>query len=101
MNRLIKHKAAPRNGTAAQISKLTSITTVLGLKDPYTREHARRVAIYACRLAELLAVQVADLQQQAEALEQATEAAKQNDAVVRDEDLTSILPHLIDSIGAR
>ena len=52
MNRLIKHKAAPRNGTAAQISKLTGITAVLGLKDPYTREHARRVAIYACRLAE-------------------------------------------------
>lgn len=52
MNRLIKYKALPRNEAERQISKLTTIATVLGLKDPYTRKHARRVAIYAGRLAE-------------------------------------------------
>jgi putative nucleotidyltransferase with HDIG domain len=52
LNRSIKHTAALRNGNATQISRLTRIAAVLGLKDPYTQEHARRVAIYACRLAE-------------------------------------------------
>ena len=52
LNRLIKYKTQPRNDAETQISKLTTIATVLGLKDPYTGEHARRVAIYACRLAE-------------------------------------------------
>jgi putative nucleotidyltransferase with HDIG domain len=31
---------------------MSSIAAVLGIKDPYTREHGRRVAIYARRLAE-------------------------------------------------
>ncbi|MBW2487548.1 MAG: HD domain-containing protein [Deltaproteobacteria bacterium] len=31
---------------------MSSIATVLEIKDPYTREHGRRVAIYAGRLAE-------------------------------------------------
>ena len=52
MNSLIKYKAQPRYDAQKQISKLTRIATVLGIKDPYTREHAWRVAIYARRLAE-------------------------------------------------
>jgi putative nucleotidyltransferase with HDIG domain len=52
LNTLIENKAQLPNDTETQISKLTTIATVLALKDPYTGEHARRVAIYACRLAE-------------------------------------------------
>ena len=52
MNRLIKYKVQPHYGAETQISKLTQIATVLAVKDPYTREHARRVAIYAQRLSE-------------------------------------------------
>ena len=62
MNRLIKYKAQTRNDTAAQISQLTTIATVLGLKDPYTREHARRVAIYACRLAERIGLDAKEVE---------------------------------------
>ena len=51
MNRLIKYQERLRNDAEKQNSRLTTIGAVLGLKDPYTREHARRVAIYACRLA--------------------------------------------------
>ena len=54
MKRLIKYKAQPCYDAETQISKLTRIATVLGLKDPYTREHASRVAIYARRLAECI-----------------------------------------------
>jgi putative nucleotidyltransferase with HDIG domain len=52
LNRLIKYKVQPHYGAETQISKLTQIATVLAVKDPYTREHARRVAIYAQRLSE-------------------------------------------------
>jgi HD-GYP domain-containing protein (c-di-GMP phosphodiesterase class II) len=37
--------------TAAQINKLSAIDTALGTKDPYTQGHARRVSVYAMRLA--------------------------------------------------
>ncbi|MGD2100022.1 MAG: HD domain-containing protein [Desulfobacterales bacterium] len=37
---------------STQIPQMPSITAVLGIKDPYTGEHGRRVAIYARRLAE-------------------------------------------------
>jgi putative nucleotidyltransferase with HDIG domain len=50
----MKYKAQPCYDAETQISKLTRIATVLGLKDPYTREHASRVAIYARRLAECI-----------------------------------------------
>ncbi len=62
MNRLIKYKALPRNEAERQISKLTTIATVLGLKDPYTREHARRVAIYAGRLAERIGLNAGEVE---------------------------------------
>ena len=62
MNSLIKYKALPRNEAERQISKLTTIATVLGLKDPYTREHARRVAIYAGRLAERIGLNATEVE---------------------------------------
>lgn len=62
MNRLIKYKALPRNEAERQISKLTTIATVLGLKDPYTRKHARRVAIYAGRLAERIGLNATEVE---------------------------------------
>lgn len=49
---LMNYNAKPRYDAKTQITKLTAITVALGLKDPYTRSHARRVAIYARRLAE-------------------------------------------------
>jgi putative nucleotidyltransferase with HDIG domain len=49
---LMKVNAQPRYATKTQISKLTAMAAALGLKDPYTQDHARRVAIYARRLAE-------------------------------------------------
>jgi len=62
LNRLIKYKALPRNEAERQISKLTTIATVLGLKDPYTRKHARRVAIYAGRLAERIGLNATEVE---------------------------------------
>ena len=43
--------AKPHYGTRARISTLTAIAAALAIKDPYTPGHARRVAIYARRLA--------------------------------------------------
>ena len=34
------------------VSKLSTISTALGIKDPYTRGHSHRVAVYARRIAE-------------------------------------------------
>jgi putative nucleotidyltransferase with HDIG domain len=52
LERLIKYKAQPHYDAETQVSKLNRIANVLGIKDPYTREHARRVAIYGSRLSE-------------------------------------------------
>ena len=41
----------PHGHSRAQIFPLTAFAAVLGIKDPYTQGHARRVAIYARRLA--------------------------------------------------
>jgi putative nucleotidyltransferase with HDIG domain len=38
----------------AQMSKLAAIAFAMGLKDPYTQDHARRVAVYASRLSQRL-----------------------------------------------
>ena len=48
----MKHLASARCDTATQVPPMASIAAVLEIKDPYTREHAWRVAIYARRLAE-------------------------------------------------
>jgi putative nucleotidyltransferase with HDIG domain len=45
-----------------QISKLTAIAAALGIKDPYTQGHARRVAVYARRLAECIGLNPADVE---------------------------------------
>jgi len=42
------------NTAGSQISKLVVIAAALKIKDPYTQSHARRVAIYAGRLARRL-----------------------------------------------
>ncbi|MGD8472027.1 MAG: HD domain-containing protein [Desulfobacterales bacterium] len=52
MNRPIKYKPQPHYDAKTEVSELTRIANVLGIKDPYTRQHARRVAIYARRLSE-------------------------------------------------
>ena len=49
---LMQYNTKPHYDAKTQIAKLTAITAALGIKDPYTRGHARRVAIYARRLAE-------------------------------------------------
>lgn len=49
---LMNYNAKPRYDARTQIAKLTAITAALEIKDPYTRGHARRVAVYARRLAE-------------------------------------------------
>ncbi len=51
MNRSTGYNTGPQSDTAAPVSKLSTIAIALGIKDPYTREHNRRVAIYARRLA--------------------------------------------------
>ena len=48
----MQYNAKPRYDAKTRIAKLTAITAALGIKDPYTGNHARRVAIYARRLAE-------------------------------------------------
>lgn len=52
MNQSIKHNTLSHANAVMPLSQLSSIAAVLDRKDPYTREHARRVAIYARRLAE-------------------------------------------------
>ena len=49
---LMPYNAKPRYDAKTKIAKLTAITAALDIKDPYTRGHARRVAVYARRLAE-------------------------------------------------
>jgi len=50
------------NTAASQISKLAVIATALKIKDPYTQGHARRVAIYAGRLAKRLGLPRAEVE---------------------------------------
>ena len=49
---LMQYNAKPRYDAKTRMAKLAAITAALGIKDPYTGGHARRVAIYAQRLAE-------------------------------------------------
>ena len=52
MNQSIKHNTLSQANAVMPLSQLSSIAVVLDRKDPYTRQHAWRVAIYARRLAE-------------------------------------------------
>jgi putative nucleotidyltransferase with HDIG domain len=46
----------------ARISTLTAIAAALGIKDPYTQGHARRVAIYGRRLATRIGLNPAEIE---------------------------------------
>jgi putative nucleotidyltransferase with HDIG domain len=52
----------PINTAASQISKLAIIAAALKIKDPYTQGHARRVAVYAVRLARRLGLPGAEVE---------------------------------------
>jgi len=52
----------PINTAASQISKLAVIAAALKIKDPYTQGHARRVAMYAARLARRLGLSGAEVE---------------------------------------
>ncbi len=47
----MNYNARPHYDAKAQIFTLTAIAAAMGIKDPYTQDHARRVAVYARRLA--------------------------------------------------
>ena len=59
LNRITRYHTQPHWDTTAPVSKLSTIATALGIKDPYTHEHNRRVAIYARRLAERIGLNAA------------------------------------------
>jgi putative nucleotidyltransferase with HDIG domain len=52
----------PLNTDGSQISELAVIAAALRIKDPYTQGHARRVAIYAGRLAQRLGLPGAEVE---------------------------------------
>ena len=61
MNSLMNYNARSRYGARAQIFPLTAIAAALGMKDPYTQGHARRVAIYARRVATRIGLSPAEV----------------------------------------
>ena len=58
----MNYNARPHYGAKAGISNLTAIAAALGIKDPYTQGHARRVAIYARRLATRIGLNPAEVE---------------------------------------
>ncbi len=62
MNSLMNYNAKPRDDAKAKMSTLTGIAATLGMKDPYTQGHARRVAIYARRLARRIGLNPAEVE---------------------------------------
>jgi putative nucleotidyltransferase with HDIG domain len=58
----MNYNARPHYDAKAQIFTLTAIATTLGIKDPYTQGHARRVAIYARRLATRIGLNPAEVE---------------------------------------
>jgi putative nucleotidyltransferase with HDIG domain len=54
LNAMTRYNKQPLYDTEGQAPGLSTIAAALGIKDPYTREHNRRVAIYARRLAECI-----------------------------------------------
>ena len=48
----MNYKASVHDDSIAQTFPLSAMAAALGMKDPYTQGHARRVAIYARRLAQ-------------------------------------------------
>jgi putative nucleotidyltransferase with HDIG domain len=62
LTRLTKYNAIPRSDAKTQIAELTAIAAAQGMKDPYTQGHARRVAIYARRLATRIGFNPAEIE---------------------------------------
>ena len=57
----MNYNARSRYCARAQIFPLTAIAAALGMKDPYTQGHARRVAIYARRVATRIGLSPAEV----------------------------------------
>jgi putative nucleotidyltransferase with HDIG domain len=62
LNSLMNYNAKPHYGAKRRVSTLTAIAAALGIKDPYTQGHARRVAIYARRLATRIGLNSAEVE---------------------------------------
>ncbi|MDX1709247.1 MAG: HD domain-containing protein, partial [Desulfobacterales bacterium] len=62
LNEYSKHRSGLPSDSDALISKLSPVTAVLEIKDPYTGEHGRRVAIYAARLAQRIGLNAIDIE---------------------------------------
>ena len=62
LNLIGKPYSKPYSHTGSLISKLSPIAAVLEIKDRYTREHGRRVAIYARRLAQRIGLKATDVE---------------------------------------
>jgi putative nucleotidyltransferase with HDIG domain len=58
----MNYNAKSHYGAKARISTLTAIAAALGIKDPYTQGHARRVSIYARRLATRIGLNPAEVE---------------------------------------
>ena len=62
LNLFSKDNLKPFSRTGMLISRLSPIAAALEMKDPYTREHGRRVAIYARRLAQRIGLKATDVE---------------------------------------
>ena len=62
LNLFSKDNLKPFSRTGMLISRLSPIAAALEVKDPYTREHGRRVAIYARRLAQRIGLKATDVE---------------------------------------
>ena len=58
----MNYRTKTHGDSKAQIFPLTAIAAALGIKDPYTQDHARRVAIYARRLATRMGLNPAEVE---------------------------------------
>lgn len=62
MNSLMNYNAKTHGDSIAQTFPLSAIAAAMGIKDPYTQGHARRVAIYARRLATRMGLNSAEVE---------------------------------------
>ena len=58
----MNYNTTPGDGANTRSSALPTMAAVQGIKDPYTRGHARRVAIYARRLATRIGLNTAEVE---------------------------------------
>jgi putative nucleotidyltransferase with HDIG domain len=62
LNSLLNYHTKTHGDSKAPFFPLTAIAAALGIKDPYTQGHARRVAIYARRLATRVGLNPAEVE---------------------------------------